>query len=190
MEHFAVTSGGLKVPNQRPLERAEANLKRKQRKLSRKRKGSANRNKARIFVARAHEKVRRVRADVLHKLSRRLVNENQVIAVEGLNVKGMMANHSLAKAIGDVGWSMFLDMLSYKAERDGKVAVKCHRFFPSSKTCNDCGHVVASLPLRARSWACPACGTIHDRDVNAARNIRDEGLRILAEGYPATACGG
>ncbi len=190
LTHFAVTSDGLKEPNHRPLAQAEANLKRKQRKLSRKRKGSANRNKARVLVARAHEKVRRVRADFLHKLSRRLVNENQVIAVESLNVKGMMANGSLAKAIGDVGWGMFVNMLAYKAERDGKVLVKCHRSYPSSKACNDCGHVVSALPLDVRSWTCPECGMVHDRDINAARNIRDEGLRLLAEGCPATACGG
>ena len=178
------------MANRRPLAQAEKNLRRKQRKLSRKRKGSANRNKARILVARAHEKVRRVRADFLHNLSRQLVNENQVIAVERLNVKGMMANGSLAKAIGDVGWAMFVNMLAYKAERGGKVLVKCHRFFPSSKACNDCGHIVSVLRLHARSWICPECGTLHDRDINAARNIRDEGLRILAEGCPAPACGG
>ncbi len=101
-----------------------------------------------------------------------------------------MANGSLAKAIGDVGWGMFVNMLAYKAERDGKVLVKCHRFYPSSKACNGCGHVVSALPLNVRSWGCPECGTLHDRDINAARNIRAEGLRILAEGCPAPACGG
>ena len=187
--HFAVTSDGHKFPNKRFVARSERNLKRKQKSLSRKKKGSNNRNKARVLVARAHEKVRRARADFLHKLSRRLVNENQVIAVENLNVRGMMANHSLAKAIGDCGWSMFTNFLDYKSKRDGKHFVKCHRFFPSSKACSDCGHVVSALPLDTRKWTCPECETVHDRDTNAGKNIRDEGLRILAEGYPATASG-
>lgn len=188
--HFAVTSAGRKIPNKRFIKRAAANLRRKQKALSRKQKGSKSRQKARLQVARAHEKVRRARADFLHKLSRTLVNESQIIAVEDLNVKGMMRNHKLAKAIGDCSWSMFTAMLAYKAARDGKAFVKCHRFFPSSKTCNDCGHVTGSLPLNIRNWTCQCCGSEHDRDINAAKNIRDEGLRILAEGYPATASGG
>jgi putative transposase len=102
----------------------------------------------------------------------------------------MMRNRSLAKAIGDCSWSKFTAMLAYKAERDGKILVKCRRFFPSSKACNACGHVTESLPLHIRTWTCIACGSEHDRDSNAAMNIRDEGLRILAEGYPATAGGG
>lgn len=187
--HFATTSDSKKFPNKRFVARAERNMKRKQQALSKKKKGSSNRNKARVKVARAHEKVRRARADFLHKLSRRLVNENQVIAVEDLHVRGMMANRSLAKAIGDCGWSMFSNMIAYKAKRDGKHFVKCYRFYPSSKTCNDCGHVMPALPLDVRKWTCPECGKTHDRDINAARNIRDEGLRILAEGYPATASG-
>ena len=185
--HFAITSDGRKVTNPRHLKRAEKNLKRKQKKLSRKQKGSNNRNKARLQVARAHERVRRARADFLHKQSRKLVNESQVICFEDLNVKGMMRNHSLAKAIGDCSWSTFMRFAAYKAERGGKAFVQCHRFFPSSKSCHDCGHVVSSLPLNIREWTCPACWTVHDRDINAAKNIRDEGLRILiAEGYPAT----
>jgi len=101
-----------------------------------------------------------------------------------------MRNRSLAKAIGDCSWAMFTTMLAYKAEKAGKAFVKCHRFFPSSKACNSCGHVTASMPLNIRNWTCGACGSEHDRDINAALNIRDEGLRILAEGYPATAGGG
>lgn len=190
LEHFAVTSTGRKVPNRRFVKRAAANLKRKQKALSRKQKGSKSRSKARLKVARAHERVRLARADFLHKLSRRLVNENQVIAVEDLHIRGMMRNRKLAKAIGDCSWSMFTAMLAYKAERAGKAFVKCHRFFPSSKACNCCGHVTDSLPLNIRNWTCGACGSDHDRDINAALNIRDEGLRILAEGYPATAGGG
>lgn len=191
LTHFAVLSTGRKIANPRHLRRAEKNLKRKQQKLSRKKKGSACRNKARLLVARAHEKTRRARADFLHKQSRKLVNESQVICFEDLNVKGMMRNHCLAKAIGDCAWSTYMRFSAYKAERDGKVFVKCRRFYPSSKTCNDCGHVMGSLLLDVRSWTCPGCGTIHDRDENASCNIRDEGLRtLLAEGYPATASGG
>lgn len=190
LAHFAVTSAGRKVANRRFIKRAAQNLRHKQKALSRKQKGSKSRQKARLQVARAHEKVRRARADFLHKLSRTLVNENQVIATEDLNVKGMMRNRSLAKAIGDCSWSMFTGMLAYKAERDGKAFVKCHRFFPSSKACNDCGHIIDSLPLNIRNWTCQHCGSEHDRDINAAKNIRDEGLRIWAEGYPAPAGGG
>ncbi len=187
---FAVTSSGRKVPNKRFVKRAAANLRRKQKGLSRKQKGSKSRQKAKLLVARAHEKTRRARSDFLHKLSRQLVNENQAIVVEDLNVKGMMSNRKLAKAIGDCSWSMFTTMLAYKAQREGKAFVKCHRFFPSSKACNCCGHVADSMPLNIRNWTCQHCGSEHDRDINAAKNIRDEGLRILAEGYPATAGGG
>jgi putative transposase len=189
--HFATLSTGRKIANPRFLRRAEANLKRKQKKLSRKKKGSNSRNKARLKVARAHAKVARARTDFLHKESRRLVNENQVICFEDLNIRGMMANHKLAKAIGDVAWSTFIRFSSYKAEWDGKMVVKIHRFFKSSKTCNDCLYEMPSLPLNIRSWDCPKCGTHHDRDGNASNNIRDEGLRILwAEGYPAPASRG
>lgn len=190
LTHFAVTSAGRKVANKRFIRRAAHNLRRKQKALSRKQKGSKSRQKARLQVARAHEKARRARADFLHKLSRQMVNESQVIAVEDLNVKGMMRNRSLAKAIGDCSWSMFTGFVAYKAERDGKAFVKCHRFFPSSKACNACGHVTDSLPLNIRNWTCQRCGSEHDRDINAAKNIRDEGLRMLAEGYPATASRG
>ena len=190
LEHFA-TIGKRKVQNPRFLRRAEANLKRKQKKLSRKQKGSSARNKSRLKVARAHAKVARCRADFLHKESRKLVNENQVICFEDLNIRGMMRNHSLAKSIGDCAWSTYMRFTSYKAEWDGKIVVKINRFFPSSKTCNDCLFEVVSLPLNIREWTCPKCGTVHDRDENASNNIRDEGLRILwAEGYPAPVSGG
>jgi len=189
--HLAVTSDGSKFENPRHLRKAEKNLKRKQHSLSRKKKGSSNRNKARKIVARVHERVSNARSDFLHKLSRRLVNENQVIAVEDLNVKGMTKNPNLAKAIHDVGWGAFAKMLEYKCERDGKALVKVGRFFPSSKTCSDCGFVRNAMPLDVRTWTCVNCGSLHDRDVNAARNIRQEAVRtILAGGAPATATGG
>jgi putative transposase len=188
--HFAITSDGAKIPNPRFIKQAERNLRRKQKNLSRKKKGSISRKKAKLKVARAHEKVRRARTDFLHKVARRVVNENQVIAVENLNIKGLMRNHSLAKAIGDCSWASFIKMLSYKAEQEGKPLVKCHRFFPSSKTCSNCGHRCGKLSLDTRKWTCSNCGADHDRDINAAINIRDEGLRIWAEGHPASVGGG
>ena len=191
LAHFATLSTGRKIANPRFLRRAEANLKRKQKTLSRKKKGSNSRNKARLKVSSAHAKICRARTDFLHKESRKLVNESQVICFEDLNVRGMMANHKLAKTIGDAAWSTFIRFTAYKAEWDGKMTVKIHRFFKSSKTCNACLYEVSTLPLDIRSWNCPKCGTRHDRDGNASNNIRDEGLRILwAEGYPAPASGG
>ena len=190
LTHFAITSDGLKVDNPRHLKKHEKNLKRKQHKLSRKTKGSKSRDKARKLVASAHQKISNARQDFLHKLSRKLVNENQVITVENLNVKGMVRNHKLAKAISDVGWGMFVNFLDYKAQMDGKTFVEVDRFFPSSKTCHVCLNIVDSLPLDIRSWTCGHCHTEHDRDVNAALNLRDEGLRIISSGRGETAEGG
>jgi putative transposase len=184
---FAVTSDGSKFNNPRWLKKHERNLKIKQQRLSRRTKGSNNRNKARVAVAEVHNKIARCREDFLHKLSRRIVNENQVICVENLNVKGMVRNPNLSKAISQVSWGMFCTMLKYKAENEGKVYLEVNRFFASSKTCNNCLHQVSNLPLDVRFWECPSCGTHHDRDINAAKNIKDEGLRILASGTGATA---
>ena len=180
LTHFCITSDGSKFDNPRHLKRHERNLKRKQQKLSRKQKGSNSRNKARRLVARAHEQISNARQDFLHKLSRKLVNENQVIICEDLNIKGLVRNHKLAKAISDCGWGIFLNFLEYKCQKEGKVFLQIDRFFPSSKTCNHCLNVVDSLPLDIRTWDCPTCGTKSiDRDINAAINCRDEGLRIL-----------
>lgn len=190
LNHLAVTSDGSKFDNPRHVLRAEKNLKRKQKKLSRKQKGSNSRNKARLLVAKAHEKTANARKDWLHKLSRRLVDKNQVIAVEDLHVKGMMKNHNLAKAIGDAGWGMFASMLKYKCEQEGKGFIEVNRFFPSSKTCNECLHVMPKMPLSVRSWVCPKCGTSHDRDVTASKNIRDEASRMIAAGTAVTAVRG
>ena len=190
LTHLAITSDGSKFDNPRHLLKATKNLKRKQRKLSRKMKGSKSRNKARILVAKAHEKVVNCRKDYLHKISRRLVDENQVIAVEDLHVKGMMKNHKLAKAISDVGWGTLVKFLRYKTERVGKGFIKVNRFFPSSKACSVCLHVQKSMSLNIRSWRCDKCGTLHDRDVNAAKNIRNEAQRMIAAGIAVTAGGG
>ncbi|MEG4342540.1 RNA-guided endonuclease TnpB family protein, partial [Microcoleus sp. A003_D6] len=128
--------------------------------------------------------------DFLHKLSRKIVNENQVIAVENLNIKGMVKNHNLASSISDVGWGMFCTMLKYKSESEGKQYVEIDRWFPSSKTCHVCLNRVESLTLDIRTWTCQHCGTQHDRDVNASINIRNEALRTLALGTSASAWGG
>lgn len=187
---FAITSTGSKYPNPRHIKKHESNLKRKQRKLSRKVKGSNSRNKARKLVAKVHQRISDSRTDFLHKLSHKLVNENQVIVVEDLAVKNIVKNHCLAKAISDCGWSSFVGMLNYKCEWSGKILVKVDRFFPSSKTCSNCYHQVSSLPLDVRQWTCSNCGTHHDRDVNAAQNLKAEGLRLLSLGTSETADGG
>jgi len=190
LTHFTITSDGSKFGNPRFFIKHQRNLKRKQQKLSRKKKGSQNRKKARLAVAKVHSKSARCREDFLHKLSRKIVNENQVIAVENLNIKGLVKNHNLAKAISDVGWGMFCTMLKYKAESEGRTYIEIDRWFPSSKTCHVCLNRVDNLTLDVRSWTCKHCGTQHDRDVNAAINIKNEALRILALGTSASACGG
>jgi putative transposase len=190
LTHFAITSDGTKHGNPKFYRKHEKRLARRQKQLSRKQKGSNNRNKARVKVAKVHAKIVRCREDFLHKLSRKLVDENQVIVVENLAVRNMVKNPKLAKSISNAGWGQFCTMLKYKAEWDGKTYIEVDRFFPSSKTCSNCLNRVDSLSLDIRSWQCPKCGENHDRDINAAMNIRDEGLRILAVGHTATASGG
>ncbi|MEG4802961.1 IS200/IS605 family element RNA-guided endonuclease TnpB [Microcoleus sp. ARI1-B5] len=189
LEHYAITSEGTKHGNPKYYRKYEIRLSSRQKQLSRKQKGSNNRNKARIKVAKVHAKITRCREDFLHKLSRKLVDENQVIVVENLAVRNMVKNSKLAKSISDAGWGQFCTMLKYKAEWSGKIYIEVDRFFPSSKTCNNCTHQVDRLSLDIRSWQCPKCQTIHDRDINAAINIREEGLRLLAGGHLATASG-
>lgn len=189
LTHLAITSDGSKFDNPRHLKKAEKNLKRKQQKLSRKVKGSNSRNKARLIVAKVHEKIANTRKDYLHKVSKRLVEESQVIAVEDLHIKGMLKNHNLAKAISDIGWGMLTTMLKYKSERARKGYIEINRWFPSSKSCSCCGNVVKSksLPLNVRAWKCDKCGVTHDRDINAAKNIALEAQRIIAAGIAGTA---
>jgi putative transposase len=205
LTHFCITSDGSKYDNPKHLAKHSRNLTRKQKKLSRKKLGSRNRHKAVKLVATVHEKIFNTRRDFLHKLSSKIVNENQVIVVEDLAVKNMVRHHKLAKAISDCSWGTFTTFLKYKCERNGKVFVKVDRFFPSSKTCSNCYHQVTEMPLNVRSWQCPNCGKHHDRDINAATNIKDEGLRLLSQyglgfspsgvtgvalGHSATASGG
>jgi putative transposase len=194
IKDFAIVNDGIKTSkfaNPRHLAKHERNLKRKQRTLARKVKGSNSRNKARKLVARVHERVSNVRQDYLHKLSRKLVDDNQVIVVESLNTKGMVRHHKLAKAISDVGWGMFVNFLQYKLDDEGKVLVEIDRWFPSSKLCSSCHYQISEMPLDVRAWTCPSCRTHHDRDENASQNIRAEGIRMLSVlGTRTTADGG
>jgi putative transposase len=179
---FAVLSTGEKIPNPRHLERKARNLARYQRRMARKQRGSNNRAKARAKVARAHTKVRDARADFLHRTSARLVRDHDLIVIEDLNVRGMVRNRCLARVISDAGWGEFRRQLEYKTARAGRRLVVIDRWYPSSKTCSACGHLLAALTLSTRHWTCPGCGTRHDRDVNAAKNI-------LAAGRAVSACG-
>jgi len=175
-------STGEKVANPRYERRDRERLAKAQRALARKQKGSANREKARVKVARAHARIADRRRDFLHKLSTRLVRENQAVVTEDLSVRNMVRSHSLARAISDAAWSDLRNMLEYKCEWYGRELVVIDRWFPSSKTCSACGHLAAKMPLGVREWTCASCGTRHDRDVNAAINIRAAGLAVLACG--------
>ena len=188
---FAVDSRGRKVANPRHLERARANLGRKQRKLSRTRRGSRRRAKARLKVAGAHERVRNARADFLHQLSRSMVDESQAIVLEDLGVCGMMKRRSLSRAIGQAGWYELRRMVAYKAEEAGVHLVIADRFEPSSRTCHACGEVNGDLALGDRIWQCPNCRVEHDRDLNAALNLKRIGiLELKTSGLCVSARGG
>jgi putative transposase len=183
LKSFLIPSDGETLPNPKYYARDEKKLAKAQRKHARAKKGSKNRNKARKKVARLHARIADTRHDFQHKTSTKLIRENQVICLETLNVKGMLKNHKLAKAISDVGWGEFTRQLEYKAKWYGRTIIKIDRWYPSSKTCSDCGHVLDTLTLDVREWVCPCCGAWHDRDINAARNI-------LAAGLAVAACGG
>jgi putative transposase len=171
-------STGTKIPNPKNLKKKRKKLRRVQKALSRKQKGSQNRHKARLKVAKVHQEITDARKDFLHKLTTQLVRENQTIAVENLAVKNMLRNHKLAQAISDASWGELIRQLEYKCQWYGRNLVKIDRWFPSSKTCGHCGHIVEKLPLNIREWDCPNCGTKHDRDINAARNILAAGLAV------------
>lgn len=175
-------SSGEKVSNPKSLRKVQKKLKRLQQTLCRKVKGSNNRYKARLKVAKLHEKVANIRKDNIHKVTTKLIQENQLIAVETLNVKGMMKNHCLAQAIGDASWGELVRQLEYKASWYGRALVKIDQWFPSSKRCSSCGHTLKKLPLNIREWDCPECGAHHDRDQNAAINILAVGQTVLACG--------
>ena len=182
LTHFATLSDGEKIPAPNVFRQHEKKLAKLQRRLAKKKKGSKNRAKARLKVAKLHAKIADIRQDFLHKLSTRLIHENQVIAVETLAVSNMKKNRKLAKSIGDAGWAEFARQLEYKARWYGREVVKIDRWYPSSKRCRDCGYTAERMPLNVRQWTCPECGANHDRDINAARNILAAGRAVSARG--------
>ena len=175
-------SSGEKIASPRHERRDRARLALAQRRLARTRKGSANRDKARLKVARVHARIADRRKDFLHQLTTRLVRDNQAVVIEDLSVRNMVRNHNLARAISDAAWRQMRTMLAYKCEWYGRDLVVTGRWYPSSKTCSACGRTAASLPLAVREWECVSCGIRHDRDINAAVNIKAAGLAVLACG--------
>ena len=175
-------STGEKVTNPGYERRDRARLALAQRRMAKKQKGSANRARAQVKVARVHARITDRRRDHLHKLSTRIIRENQTVIIEDLPVRNMVRNHSLARAISDAAWAQLRTMLEYKADWYGRTVIAVDRFYPSSKTCSVCGVITATMPLTVRGWTCAACGTGHDRDVNAAKVIRAEGLSVQACG--------
>ncbi|QDN93250.1 IS200/IS605 family element transposase accessory protein TnpB [Streptomyces sp. RLB3-6] len=181
LDHLLTLSTGEKIANPRHERRDRAALARQQRRLAKKEKGSANRARARLKVARIHARIADRRRDTLHKLTTRLVRENQTIVIEDLTVRNMVKNHRLARAISDAAWSEFRSLLEYKAQWYGREVIAVDRWFPSSRLCSACGTLRDTMPLNVRTWTCD-CGVTHDRDVNAAHNL-------LAAGLAVTVCG-
>lgn len=191
LKDYLIRDDGKKTPNPRHLVNAYRRLRRDSKALSRKQKGSANRRKARIRLAAQHDRVANARNDFQHKLSRNIIVENQAVIVETLKTANMMKNKRLARHIGDAAWSGFVAKLAYKAEASGVHLVKLDQWFASSKTCHCCGHKMAEMPLKVREWQCPVCLTHHNRDINAAMNIRLKGItELMAAGHVVKAHGG
>lgn len=180
VKDLVITSNGKKFDNIKTTKKYEKKLAKEQRKLAHKQKGSNNWNKQRVKIARIHEKIANIRKDNLHKISHKLINENQVVVSENLKVSEMVKDRKLAKSIIDCGWYELTRQLEYKAKWYGRTYMKVDRYFPSSQLCSYCGHQVLEIKkLSIREWTCPVCGKKHDRDINAAINIREEGLRML-----------
>ena len=189
IKDFATMTNGKKlekISNPKYLSKSEKKLAKLQKKLSKKDLDSSNYKKAKMKVARLHKKISNQRLDHAHKLSRRLTNENQVVILEDLNIKGMVKNKKLSKAISDAGWSKFMTLLKYKLEREGKYYIEIDRWFASSKICSHCGEKHIMLTLDERSWTCSSCGINLDRDENASKNIREEGIRLLLNNLVVT----
>ena len=182
LKDFVITSDNKKYKNNRYTKKYAKQLKKAQQHLSRKQKGSNGFEKQKLKVAKIHEKIASCRLDTLHKVSKKLVETYDLISVEDLNIKGMIKNHKLSKHIADASWGNFVTLLQYKCDWYGKELVKVNRFYPSSKTCGDCNWINQELKLSDREWTCKSCGAIHDRDVNASRNILKEGLKIISGG--------
>jgi len=186
LKDFVITSDNKKFKNNRYTKKYAKQLKKAQQHLSRKQKGSNGFEKQKLKVAKIHEKIASCRLDTLHKVSRELVESYDLISIEDLNVKGMIKNHKLSKHIADASWGNFVTLLQYKCDWYGKELVKVNRFYPSSKSCYDCGWINQNLKLSDREWTCNSCGVIHDRDVNASRNVLKEGLKISGKGLAST----
>jgi putative transposase len=186
LKDFLITSDNKKFKNNRYTKKYAKQLKKAQQHLSRKQKGSNGFEKQKLKVAKIHEKIASCRLDTLHKVSKKLVETYDLISVEDLNVKGMIKNHKLSKHIADASWGNFVTLLQYKCDWYGKGLVKVNRFYPSSKTCGDCGWINQELKLSDREWTCKSCGVVHDRDVNASKNILKEGLKIYGKGLAIT----
>lgn len=184
IKDFAVTSDGQVIENFHFKKNEESRLKRLQRQISKKIVGSKNREKARLRFAKLNEKIRNKKLNFLRDVTNHLIDENQVIVMEDLNVKGMVRNHKLAESISEVNWGEFRRILAYKAAWHGRQLVFIDRFYPSSKRCNHCGYIYKELTLKDRQWVCPECGSLIDRDYNAALNILEEGERIIGLSSP------